>query len=369
MAVHFISGKPRGGKSLYSVKLMVEELVHGTRPILTNVPLNLGRLNEYLQEKYPDRVIDVVGRVHLLSDAQTREFFTYRPGGVRIARLSKDQWSAGELPNYHGVTDQGVFYAIDEIHNFFNARAWAETGRDVLFYLSQHGHLGDTVIAITQHIGNVDKQFRSVSQDYTYVRNMKKEKLGVFRMPGVFLRKTYLQPATERTEAVESGTFKLDVTGLASCYSTVGGVGIHSRGDADKNEKQKGLPWWIFLIGVPVLLLLLLTYAPKLVSWVLSPSGGGKQVLAAVAPGALAPSPSPSLPAAPSSNQAPAAVVAAAPAVEISVRGGMVFGDQVVIAMSDGSVRRSLRGEVVRNSRGPGYFVLGYEKLIYWPGP
>ena len=53
MSIHFISGKPGGGKTLYSVRLILDELVNGSRPIVTNVSLNLGRLNEYLQRAHP----------------------------------------------------------------------------------------------------------------------------------------------------------------------------------------------------------------------------------------------------------------------------------------------------------------------------
>lgn len=368
MSIHFISGKPRGGKSLYGMKLIEEELVYGCRPILTNLPVNVGALNEYIQKKYPSKSVDVVGRVILLDDAQTREFFTYRPGGVRVARLSKDQWQSGELPDYRHLVDSGVFYVIDEVHNFFNARAWAETGRDVLFYLSQHGHLGDTVIAITQHVGNVDKQFRSVTQDYTYVRNLRKEKMGWFRMPGAFLRKTYLQPATERSEAIESGTFRLDVSGIASCYSTVGGVGIHSRGEADKNERRKGLPWWVAVVGLVALLWALLYFVPKGISWFLSPkSSPGQKILASVAPGLTGAGPV--LPAPPPAVATPAVKSNVFVPPPLFVTGGMVFGGQVVCAMSDGSVRRSEAGEVIPSRYGPGYFVICYEKPVFWRGP
>jgi len=354
MAIHFISGKPRVGKSMYAVKLIVDELVYGSRPVYTNVPLDIGRLNEYLQQKFPHKSIDVVERVVLLTDEQTLEFFTYRPGGIRIARLSKDRWSAGDLPSYREVKDSGVFYAIDEIHNFFNARQWAETGRDVLFYLSQHGHLGDTVIAVTQHIGNVDKQFRSVSQDYTYLRNLSKEKMGLFKMPGIFLRKTYIQPATDLSEPMETGTFKLDVSGLASCYSTVGGVGIHSRGEADKGESRRGLPWWVFVVGVPLLIWALLHFVPQVLGAVTSPNIP-KQIQKQ--PGASAGTSSQPMLAATSSIPVTASVIPQTNAVRVV--GGAVFGQKILCAMSDGSVRSSERAEVRPSPFGRGFIVLG----------
>src|SRR6185312_8897230 len=190
MAVHAISGKPGGGKSMYSVRLILDELLYGSRVVITNVPLNLPRLNEYLQQEYPHKSIDLFERIRMLDEDMTAHFWTYRPKGrdewLRIRELSKQEWQEGRKPSYAEVTDKGVMYVIDECHNFFNARAWAETGRDVLFYLSQHRHLGDTVVWITQAVMNVDKQFRSVTQDYTYIRNLSKEKMGLFRLPSRF---------------------------------------------------------------------------------------------------------------------------------------------------------------------------------------
>ncbi|HEV2210247.1 MAG TPA: zonular occludens toxin domain-containing protein [Verrucomicrobiae bacterium] len=269
MAIHFISGKPGGGKTLYAVKLIVDELVFGKREIFTNVPLHVGRLNEYLQERWPSRDCNVVQRVRLLDDSETGRFFSIRPGGVQVPVLSKEEWSAGKKPVYPALQDGGVMYVIDEVHNFFNARAWAETGRDVLFYLSQHRKLGDTVICITQAVMNVDKQFRSVTQDYTYLRNLKKESYGFFRLPGVFVRRTFTTPPSDTSEAMETGTFRLDVSGLASCYDTAQGVGIHARG-ADREEKRSGLPWWAFVVAVFLLLFAIVQFVPRLGGYLFS---------------------------------------------------------------------------------------------------
>jgi len=259
MSVHFISGKPGGDKSLYALKLIVEELLYGHRRVVTNLPIRPGVLNGYLQKEYPDRTIDLLSRLYILDDSATEEFWTFRGMDSKGPELlSKERWVAGEKPDYGGVKDDGVFYVIDEVHNFFNARAWMETGRDVLFYLSQHRKLGDTVVAVTQSIGNVDKQFRSVTQDYTYLRNMSKEKLGPFKLPAMFLRQTYLQPATDTTPCMESGTFRLDVSGLAACYDTASGVGIHARA-GDIRERRKGMHWSVG-VGAVVLLVCLVGF-------------------------------------------------------------------------------------------------------------
>lgn len=251
---------------MYGVRLILDELLYGTRPIITNLPIKLGELNKFVQDLAGERVVDVVGRIRLLTDEETGHFWSYRFTGRPVKVLTKMEWSQGLLPSYADVKDHGVMYVIDEVHNYFGARQWAETGRDVLFYLSQHRHLGDTVVCITQAITNVDKQFRSVAQDFTVIKNMSKVKMGLFRMPYVFLRTTYPTPPTSDTvKATETATFRLDVTGLAACYDTSIGVGIHARG-ADLKERRKGVPWQAGIVGLLLFLWLAVTFVPKLIA-------------------------------------------------------------------------------------------------------
>jgi len=349
MSIHFISGKPRGGKSLYAVKLVVDELLYGSRCVITNLALRPGDLNAYLQVQHPDRSINLFDRLIILTDDETGVFWTVRPHGVRVPLLAEADWRAGRRPDYSAVKDAGVFYAIDEVHNFFNSRKWMETGRDVLFYLSQHGKLGDTVICITQHVANVDKQFRSVTQDYTYLRNMCKERMGLFKLPALFMRKTYLQPATDTSAPMETGSFRLDVSGLASCYDTAKGVGIHGR-SADKSERAKGLHWMWFVIGVPLLIWLGLRYVPRGVAAVITPKGPIAAITAPAVPGLS--------PAVPATNAAPSGLPVPAPGGlassvhsvstnELSVTGVATMGSVIYVTLSDGRILNSARGDIV----------------------
>jgi len=349
MAIHFLSGKPRAGKTLYGFKLLVDELLYGSRVVITNLPIRAGELNSYLQRKYPDKNINLLERLIQLSDDETGVFWTVRPH-CKINVLSEAEWRAGQRPDYSAAKDGGVFYVIDEVHNFFNARKWMETGRDVLFYLSQHGKLGDTVICITQHVGNVDKQFRSVTQDYTYLRNYGKEKMGVFKLPGVFVRKTYPQPATGQTAAMETGTFRLDVTGLAACYDTAQGVGIHGQ-RADKGEKKRGVSWLWAVILVPLALIAFYRVGPHVIARFISPyrpnaplhTAPVSNTVPAVLPPstALVPAVLPPSSAA-VSNSAP---VAASNTVPV-VTGIVTMNHDVFITLSDGRCLSSGRGDI-----------------------
>jgi len=261
MSLHFISGKPGGGKSLHAMQLLQEELIYGNRLICTNLPINLAELNEYLQREFPDTVIDLHTRLRLLDDqTETGQFWLYRWPSQQIASVPEEEWKQGKRYDFSkpvvdvGEHDRGVLFIIDEIHLFFNAREWMNTGKGCLFYLSQHRKLGDDVIAVTQSIGNVDKQFRSLAQDFSYIRNLKKERKGMFKLPGIFIRSTYAQPFTGQpgVEAMEVRTFKLQPTKLAACYNTAAGVGVLGRSGADRQERVKGLHWGFAIAAIVI---------------------------------------------------------------------------------------------------------------------
>lgn len=244
MAIHFISGKPGGGKSLFAVRQIISELRNGNKIVVTNVPLLLPRLNEYLQETFPkDPPIDLFTRVRMLSDDQIKTFWEFR-----------------------GPDGFGVLYAIDEIHLHFNAREWMKTGAACLHYISQHRKFGDTLLCITQFVGNVDKQFRSIAQDFSVIRNEYMSKFGIFRGRSRFLRRTYefFHPDGGRQIPFETASFTIDIAGVASCYETCAGVGIEpGKGGGDKLKPAKGVSIWA-LVPVFACVAALVFFMPKI---------------------------------------------------------------------------------------------------------
>ena len=246
MSIHFISGKPGGGKSLYAMRLVVERIGGGGR-VITNLPIKLGELNEYLQKTYPKWPGGVHDYVKVLSEAESREFYRWRwLGDTGFGCCDIDERSVS-YPSGIGP----VLYVIDEVHQFFNARKWADTGKLALWYLSQHRKFGDDVVCITQAVGNVDKQFRVLAQDFTYMRNLGQQKFWIFRgISGRFLWRRYLEPETATATVFETGSFRIDVSGIASCYDTAAGVGVLGGGSADRGKKQRGLPMSTMFLGV-----------------------------------------------------------------------------------------------------------------------
>ena len=248
--IQFVSGKPGAGKGLVAMKILVHELRTTKRHIFTNLAVRREELAAYLHERYDD-TFDLLRRLHLFTDEEAAKFWLHRPGVVLHQCTVKDCEECARPAFPSG--DGGVLYICDEIQNFFNSRKWQSTGVAALFYLSQHRKLGDDVICITQSIANVDKQFRSMAQDFCYVTNHSKEKfLTLFRQPPFFSFRKYLTPVTgASTETpMEFGTFRLDVEGLAKCYDTSAGVGIVGGALADTQTRTRGLSilWLIPII-------------------------------------------------------------------------------------------------------------------------
>lgn len=315
MAIHVVLGKPGSGKSRYVTGKVIQELREGKRNIVTNLPLNLGRLNEYLQETYPKEDIRVLQRVRIMTDDEMRRFWTIRgqkdaptnypedlppflewykgfpfeegqqitqdllervaahkesarqqyDTAIRDLQRKRTEW----ISNFGTIEGtEGVVYFLDEAHIAFNARDWATFGREALHYLSQHRKLGDDVWPITQAPGNLDKQFRSVAQDFTVLKNDYKARYSIFKGRGRFVWKSYNQEPSGNMEPFMRGTFELDPTGIASCYDTARGIGVHGS-KADIGVKAGGISIWWAAVGVLVLVSSIL-WVPKLLSGVVA---------------------------------------------------------------------------------------------------
>lgn len=359
MPIHVILGKPGSGKSLYATSRVIQELAEGQRNVVTNLPLHPGRLNEYLQQRYPDRDCRMVQRLRVLNDDEIKEFWKYRgPEG-------------GDVEGKHGVA-----YFLDEAHIAFNARDWATIGRGALHYLSQHRKLGDIVWPITQAPGNLDKQFRSVAEDFTVLRNEYTAKYGPFRGRGRFVRRTYLSEPNGNAEPFEKATFTLDKEGIASCYDTARGIGVHGT-KADIGRRAKGLSiWWAFA-GAFVLAALvgLIPYAlGKLASNAIQKSAPVKHAKDAVevlsgetrSPGASLPGATRSAPGAQSQVNG-RGVVPAQDQPEPWPTGYLRTSTRVIVQMSDGTWRGERDAELTRIERN-GAWIDG-KKQFYRPSP
>lgn len=281
MSIHFVSGKPGGGKGLYSIKAVVDELRFGKRGICTNLAVKLqpwvglgGRgmvgLQAYLQAKFGSD-FDCLRRVHVLPEDDAGDFYLWRlgpDGWVKVQAQREGQKIVGFDTAKH-CSDAGVLYVIDEAWKFYGARDWQNTGKGVLFYAAQHRKFGDDVFLVSQSSKQIDTALRQVSQDFTVVRNHGKERIGVFRQPGVFSVCIYTEPPVgPSVQPMQRTVFRLDGEGLGACFDTSAGVGVAggAAAAADSQERKKGLSV-LWLIPVALVGLYLVASWPKLIGY------------------------------------------------------------------------------------------------------
>jgi hypothetical protein len=258
MAIHFVTGKPGGGKSYFTVRQIVEELRRSERQIITNVALNLDALAEYCHENI-EKPVDVNKRIRMLTEAEVYTFWRCFVG-MTITKTRR----LGEGQDKPFVTDyaeletlssyEGALFIIDEVHLYFSARDWQKTGPDCEFFFSQHRKLKSDVFLVTQHCEKVDKNMRRNAQDFTVLRNMETEKLWMgVTFKKTLRRATYLQQPVRGDAPMESGYFRLDVAGLGKLYNTAAGVGIVGRLDVRENHGGRGIWVWVALAVVAAL--------------------------------------------------------------------------------------------------------------------
>lgn len=248
--IKWVTGKPRGGKGLRAMQLLADALRSGKyKRIVTNLPINLFELQTWCDSHDIDVEVDqviVILRPESLGVRPSvwkqicRNFFLYRlPGGQPVP----DQ-ELGEELDFPNETF-GILWIIDEIHKFWPSNEAASIPKRcpwLLEYLAEHAHFSDDVIFITQAPAQVTSQVRVTAQDFEIIRNKSKEKHGKFAGPDCFQIKCFLSAPTPSTPACETKHFTLkQMDGLQDCYNT-----STRGGDADKGQKAKGLPFWMF---------------------------------------------------------------------------------------------------------------------------
>jgi len=274
--IFFITGKPGDGKSLYAVRRLLDDLINRECYVVTNIPLVLSRVHEYVSARLPDDVpFDLESRLKVIADSEVYEFYRHRSGGLvlpwspdheakddgskRVSRAEFVDWmklKSFALMSQSVEYQKPVHFYIDEAHNFFNSREWANCARSVLYYASQHRHLHDNIFLITQVMENVEKQLRSLVSETYITRNQLRRRIGPVRLRPVFSVQCYYGVPAPTVKPFDNPKFALDAVGIASCYKTVGALGVQSA--PEKIENKGWLPWWSLWIGGLLLVLLVL---------------------------------------------------------------------------------------------------------------
>lgn len=257
---------PNGsGKSLWAVHQLVKFLrdEKETRPIVTSLPLDMERLNEYVQQQMGEKAPAVFSRVIRIGPEEQRIFWRHR--GIKLDWTDGTDdgewgWKPIVLGPFGDSTwkgepgpGQGVIYILDEIQNTFGARSWQQTGPEFVAYQTQHRKFGDDTIAISPASALIEKQFRLLCKECVVLHNMYQERIGWVKAPRKIVYRTFQNcPPAIGEDHTTKGEFRIDREGLASCYRTEEGLGVVGRGNADKGKESKGLPVWAMftLLGV-----------------------------------------------------------------------------------------------------------------------
>lgn len=243
--IRVFTGLPGAGKSYAATEDATQELTKGFRTVFHNMEMNHGEMAVYLRDRgyEPDMAI----RIRKIPEARLKDFWAYA--------------------NEQSVTSARLFI-IDEAHVFFDSRGWAETGPIMSVYLTQHRHLNDEILFITQHPDMLDKRIRLLVAETTQFRNLRTEKwLQWFRPPAWMVWSQFhgLPRFGQKPQAI--GRKKLDLA-LAKCYKTsVGHGGMGRSGGPEKDRATKRLNWKWMLLPAAALLYLVNVGPELMLKW------------------------------------------------------------------------------------------------------
>jgi len=337
--IRIFYGKPGAGKSFGAVRDLRDELLYSKRLIVTNLPIDLGRFNAYLQKEYP-RVDfgDINHRIRFITEEQTKQFYCFRTiADDQLPCPDKEASMRGKHVNYDGT--QAVSYYIDEAHIAFDARSWDKTGPELTYYASQHRHLNDQCVFITQHPDMLERRLRILAQQFWSHENLGIQKLWTFfQKPALMTCFVYttLPSGTGKQPTEEKHVYKLNKP-LADCYDTSAGIGIAGR-KMPETKRKFGLPVWLLIFPV-LLVIYLLSKAPRwtgdlMLSAVHKSKDIGAEDLAPGKPSAgRAPSPTGGPPGAASAAPSPAVVPG-----PVLVRSVVITAHDAIVVLTDGTV-------------------------------
>ena len=264
-AIFGLTGKPGAGKSYFATRCIIAEILKGrNRTIVTNVPVNKEKLREYVKKDF------IVYDLATFSD--NRLFFTNR-GHYHLEIENTD--ANIDFKELLRDDDDGILFIIDEAHLYFNARNWKHMSQATLSYITFIRHVGDSLIWMCQKYSDIDSQFRGKTQAFHVLRNLAKEKLGIFKRGSGFRCYQYQNENEIASHGGSYGTPSQDFTypfniKVAECYNTSLFNKAH-----DKKYSIKGIP--IAYVGYTFAFLLV-----AVLVWVAN--GGFRQILSWATP-------------------------------------------------------------------------------------
>jgi zona occludens toxin (predicted ATPase) len=170
-----IEGKPGSGKTCFCTSILVRNLEDWkhydieyrerfSRRLLTNIPLRLDAINEYLSERIGQSV-DVSDYVQIVDQSY------FYCDGISLKELRKEH-----RVKWWEKFEKGDYVVIDEVHQILGAESsrvdteYHESFRD---FISVHRHSMNDFIFITQHNRNIHKDILAMAEDCYKIINVK----------------------------------------------------------------------------------------------------------------------------------------------------------------------------------------------------
>lgn len=163
--INAITGRPRAGKSYESVIFHILPAACEGRLVVTNIPINKEAVAKFYSQEVADLIIVV--------KANFTDYGMVRPFAV------PDDYTKYDWKNEKG---QGPLFVVDEAHLSIGRDA----KKEILEYLSLHGHYGHDIIMVTQNPQKLHRDLKDMIE--VCHRCIKKS---VFGDDTHYIKKTY----------------------------------------------------------------------------------------------------------------------------------------------------------------------------------
>lgn len=171
--IHFVNGRPGGGKSLFMAEKIYKELKRG-KNVIANFEINM----DYFRKcRHPEKL----GKFIYVSNHEltTQAYLNMDPKEKRFSYID-GIW--GFALNFHDLSDKGKLVqgllVLDECGLLFNSRTFS--ARDRLSWLDlfvNHRKLKYDIYLIAQDEKQIDKQIREMFQKEVECRDVSKMKV------------------------------------------------------------------------------------------------------------------------------------------------------------------------------------------------
>lgn len=163
--INAITGRPRAGKSYESVIFHILPAACEGRLVVTNIPINKEAVTKFYSQEVADLIIVV--------KSNFTDYGMVRPFAV------PDDYTKYDWKNEKG---QGPLFVVDEAHLSIGRDA----KKEILEYLSLHGHYGHDIIMVTQNPQKLHRDLKDMIE--VCHRCIKKS---VFGDDTHYIKKTY----------------------------------------------------------------------------------------------------------------------------------------------------------------------------------